>query len=65
VDRVDAAEHPIPDGGPVDGLESSMHAEPRRTRRRSGRVGGDHQHLRRDAAPVQAGAAEAVGLDHR
>ena len=62
--RVDAAEHPVADRRPVRPGPFGTDPEPARVPDRLGDVGGVDQHLRRDAPPVEAGAAEPVAFDH-
>jgi hypothetical protein len=64
-DRVDAPEHPVADVGPADLVDRRVDAERAGPADRLGDVGGVDVHLRRDAAHVQAGAAEDPVLDDR
>lgn len=61
--RIDAVEHPVADGLPVDVLDGRVDTETCRRSRVLHRVGGDDEHLARNTASVQARAAEAVGFD--
>ena len=65
MDRVDPAEDPLPDRRPIDPVEGRVHAETLRLHHRPGDIGGDDEHLRRDAPSIEAGTPEAVGLDDR
>jgi hypothetical protein len=64
-DRVDAAEDAVADGAPVHVLDVSLDAERRGAVQRVRDLGRVLEHLRRDAAHVQAGAAEEIVLDDR
>ena len=64
-DGVDATEHPVADVAPVDGVDVGIDAEPGGVLDGLHDVGGVHEHLRRDAPPVHAGAAEVPLLDDR
>ena len=64
-DRVDPPEDAVADGRPVDRGLREGHAEPVGLVRLEHPVGGQHEHLRRDAADVQAGAPEGAALDDR
>ncbi len=59
-DLVDPAEDPVPDVAPAHVAQFEVDAELRTARRGAGDVSGVHEHLRRDAADVQAGAAVGV-----
>lgn len=65
MEGVDAVEDAVPDGGPVDPVEGGVHPESVPLADGACGVGGDHQHLGRDAAAIQTRAAEAVLLDDR
>jgi hypothetical protein len=65
VDRVDAVEHPVADRGPVRTVEARPQPEPSALARVPGDVRRVDEHLRRDAAAVEARAAETVRLDDR
>lgn len=62
---VDAAEHPLPDGQPVRSGPFGTDPELARVPDGLGNVGGVHQHLRRDASPVQASAAKPAAFHQR
>ena len=64
-DRVDAAEDAIDDVGPADLVDRRVDAVRRRMGDVLGDVGGVDEHLGRDAAAVEAGAAEDVLFDDR
>ncbi len=65
MEGVDAVEDAGPDGEPVDPVEGGVHPESVPLADGVRGVGGDHQHLGRDAAAIQTRAAEAVLLDDR
>ena len=74
---VDSSEYAIPDGRPVGPARSGPQPEVVAMSGGQRDIGGVHEHLRRDAAPVHAGAAErprlgngdvpvvVLGTDHR
>jgi hypothetical protein len=64
-DRVDPPEDPVPDLGPAGALEPGVDAEPVAVRGGVRDVRGIDEHLGRDAADVQAGAAERALLQDR
>ena len=64
-DRVGLVEDPVPDGGPVHAGERGLDPELGCAAYLVGDVRGVHEHLARDAASVEAGAAEGAGLDQR
>lgn len=66
-DLVDpVGEDPVADGRPVDGdVAADMHPEPLGLARLEHAVGGQDEHLGRDATDVEAGAAERALLDDR
>ena len=64
-DRVDPAEHAVADVGPAHLVDGGVDAEMAGARHGPRDVGGVHEHLGRDAAHVQAGAAEGAVLDQR
>jgi len=62
-DRVDTPEDPVPDLGPVDLVQRGVHTEGSGAARPVGQVGWVDEHLRRDAADVEARAAEGTILE--
>src|SRR5690606_7933801 len=60
-DGVDPAEDAVPDVRPPDLLQLQVDPQPGAGGGSAGDVGGVHEHLRRYAADVQAGAAVGVG----
>ena len=64
-DRVDAAEHPRHDVGPAHLLDARVDAVTRTVPDGLGDLGGVDEHLGRDAADVEAGAAERALLADR
>ena len=66
-DRVDPAKHPLHDGGPVRRLEPGGHSVLRRVvvGSRLGHICGIDQHLRGDAAAIQARPTERPAFDDR
>src|SRR5699024_4547934 len=64
-DRIDPAEHPRDDLRPADPAETGVHPELRAAPGPDHQIGRIDEHLRRDAADVQAGAAEHALLDQR
>ena len=63
--RVDAAEHPRHDVGPAHPVDVGVHPVAGGLAHRLGHLGGVDEHLGRDAADVQAGAAEHALLADR
>ena len=64
-DRVDPAEHPVDDVVPADPVDARVHAVFRGGADGVRDLGRVHVHLRRDAADVEAGAAEGALLEDR
>jgi hypothetical protein len=64
VQRVDAAEDPAADRGPVGPGPFGAYAEPGGVAYGLRDVRSVHQHLRRDAPAVEAGAAETARFHH-
>ena len=64
-DRVDPAEDPVPDVGPAHLVDARVDPVAPGVPDVLGDVGGVDVHLGRDAADVQAGAAEDTVLDER
>ena len=64
-DRVDPAEHAVADVGPPHLVDRRVDPEVAGPGDGARDVGGVHEHLGRDAADVEAGAAERAVLDQR
>ncbi len=62
-DRIDATEHPVDDVAPAHAVDRQIDAEFGGVTGHLHHVGGVHEHLRRDAAPVEAGTPEDAPLD--
>ena len=62
-DQVDSAEDPLDDVGPADGVDAQIDAELRRVAGAEHTIGGENEHLRRNAAPVEAGSPEHAAFD--
>ena len=63
--RIDAREDAVADGGPVGADQLGADPVAAGVADRLGDIGRVHQHLRRDAAAVEAGTAEPIALDDR
>ena len=64
-DWIDTVEDAVADRSPVGPVEGGVHAQPRAgVGSEFGDLGGVHEHLRRDATHVHAGATEKASLDH-
>ena len=57
--------HRVTDGRPVRAAPISADPEPPGVTDGLRYVRGMHEHLRRDAPPIEAGPAETAGFDHR
>ncbi len=62
-DRVDPPEHTVADRCPVGAVEARRDPELVGVLRFECSIGGQHEHLRRDAPPIEAGPSEHAALD--